>query len=92
VRPVVASAFDDAGQLIVDGESGYLFRPGSTEDLRRALRRAYSERAQWAAMGARARKAVMERHNGAAGVQQMIAEIEPILGAKYGMAYPTGRS
>jgi glycosyltransferase involved in cell wall biosynthesis len=91
-RPVVASAFDDAQQLIVDGESGYLFTPGSKEDLKRALRRAYCERERWAAMGARARKAVLERHNWAARVRQMITEIEPILEAKYGMAYPAGRS
>jgi glycosyltransferase involved in cell wall biosynthesis len=90
-RPVVASAFDDAGQLIVEGSTGYLFEAGSKQDLKRALRLAHSGRNQWAAMGARLRSAVLDQHSWTARIRQMIGEIEAIVQEKYGAPYPGRR-
>lgn len=88
-KPVIASAFADAKQLIREGETGYLFEPGSVEDLKRALRRAYAERETWHKMGQTARGEIVAKHTWEARVSEMISKIEAILGAKYGTPYPS---
>ena len=90
-KPVVASAFGDAGRVVKDGEIGYLFEPGNVEDLKRALRRAHAERAMWPELGAWARELVVDQHSWEARVREMISRVEPILEARYGTPYPGGR-
>lgn len=88
-KPVVASAFTDAKRMVREGETGYLFEPGSLEDLKRALRKAYREQEAWSDMGRQARTEVVTKHSWEARVQDMIPQIEKILEAKYGTPYPT---
>lgn len=90
-KPVVASAFTDAKQLVREGETGYTFEPGNLEDLKRALRQAYREQAAWPQMGQKARAEMIAKHSWEARVRDMIPKIEMILEAKYGTSYPARR-
>jgi len=90
-KPVVASAFEEARRLVREGETGYLFEPGSLEDLKRALRKALAEREAWPRMGEHARREVVAHHSWEARVKDMVRQIESILEGKYGTAYPAGR-
>ena len=78
-RPVVASAYADAQQIIVQGQNGYLFEPGSKDDLKRALHLAYQDQARWQEMGKSARERVLEYASWKTRVQTMILGIERIL-------------
>ncbi len=78
-KPVVASAYDDAREITgVDG-TGFLFAPGYTNDLERALEEAYAARGSLLRAGALARNEIVRRHGWQARVARMIPEIEGIL-------------
>jgi len=68
-KPFVAAAHADAEGLVADGARGYLFAPGNLEDLKRALRQAFAERASWPAYGAPTRAAIIEKHSWEARVR-----------------------
>lgn len=78
-RPIVASAFDDARKLTEGTGAGFLFAPGDTDDLERALAEAYSARHSVAEAGARAREEVVREHSWRARIEVMIPQIEEIL-------------
>lgn len=90
-KPVVAAAYDDAKRLLGQDERGFLFEPGSLDDLVRALRKAIAYRERWQAMGEEGRRLVEREHSWESRVRQMICELEAILESKYGAAYPTRR-
>lgn len=54
-KPVVASASGGSSELVIDGETGYLFDPASTEDLASAVARFFGGEGDAAAMGNAAR-------------------------------------
>jgi len=60
-RPVVASRLGPLPELVVEGETGLLFRPGDAEDLARCLRRLLDDAALARRLGAAARRAVEAR-------------------------------
>ena len=62
-KPIISSAVADAVDLVVNGETGYLFDAGSTDGLSQALRRAYVARERLPAMGARARQLIEQGHS-----------------------------
>ena len=62
-KPTVASAFDDAKSLIVDGKSGFLFEPGDVTDLERALVAAHESRERLPELGRTARQTIAEHHS-----------------------------
>jgi glycosyltransferase involved in cell wall biosynthesis len=76
---------------IREGDTGYLFEPGDKEDLKRALRAAYSQRQRWPEMGRLARKDAVEKHSWDERVRRMISQIEPILERSLGTPYPARR-
>ena len=78
-KPVIASAFEDAQQVLQEGKTGFLFEPGNHKDLKRALTQAYQSREQLPAMGQEARKLVLAKHSWVARVSTMIEAIESIL-------------
>ncbi len=90
-RPLIASDFEDARSLILEGHTGYLFAPGDREDLKRALRRANSQREEWDEMGARARKLVEGQHSWEVRVRELIRQVEPILEKKHAAHRPSRR-
>lgn len=81
-KPVVASAFDDARKLVEGKNTGFLFTPGDLEDLKRALREAYSSRSSIKEMGRLAREEIVQNHSWESRVREMIPQIEEILGRK----------
>jgi glycosyltransferase involved in cell wall biosynthesis len=67
-KPVVASRIGGIPELVVDGETGFLFEPGNVEELRQHVTRLMSDSALRAQMGAAARKRVetqfsIDKHN-----------------------------
>ena len=50
-KPVIASAFEDARRVIVDGRTGYLFSPGDLSALRECLQTAFRQKEKWPEMG-----------------------------------------
>lgn len=78
-KPVVASAFEDAQRMLHQGKIGFLFEPGSKEDIKRALTLAYQSQEQLPVMGQQARELVVAHHSWVARVKNMIAGLEQIL-------------
>ena len=78
-KPIVATAYDDARSLVRDTEAGFLFEPGDTEDLKRALREAYRSRGTFEEAGRKAREEVLRRHSWEARLATMIPKVEEII-------------
>lgn len=87
-KPVIAADYSETRSLLGENGLGYLFTPGSVDDLVRVLRKAYGEREWWPSMGEAARHFVVQNHSWEARVQQMVTQIEDILISRYGSAYP----
>lgn len=62
-RPVVGTPVGGIPELIRDGETGWLARTTDVADITEALERAWLDRARWSAMGASARKFVIENNS-----------------------------
>ena len=78
-KPIIATAYDDARNLARDTNAGFLFEPGNTEDLQRALREAYAAREGFPETSRRAREEVLRRHSWEARLREAIPKIEEIL-------------
>lgn len=59
--PCVLSNISGAGEMIVEGENGYLYPPGNVSELERLLRNLIENGAETTAMGKRARQLACER-------------------------------
>lgn len=82
-RPVVASDFDDARSTVGESESGYLFSPGSVEDLTGILLKAFAECDSWPEMGQRARTHIVNHHSWTARVEYMLSEVRRLEALKH---------
>jgi len=78
-KPVIASAFEDARRVIVDGRTGYLFSPGDLSALRDSLQTAFKEKEKWPEMGWLARNEIERSCSWTERVRSMIPSIEGIL-------------
>jgi glycosyltransferase involved in cell wall biosynthesis len=87
-KPVVASLFEEAKRVVVEGETGFLFDGGSLESLKSALRRAYAARKGWAAMGQKGRQVVLASCSWEARVRDLSARVKEILGGRYEKNFP----
>jgi glycosyltransferase involved in cell wall biosynthesis len=77
-KPVLSSSVADARQLVVNGETGFLFDAGSTDGLANALRRAYAAHARLPAMGAAARQLVERGHSWTARCETIVASAHTV--------------
>ena len=82
-KPVVASDFADARQLVREGKTGFLFTPNEKDDLKRALSEAYRYRATLHDMGSWARQEVVTHHSWTARGKQLVDGIELILAKQF---------
>lgn len=78
-KPVLSSAVADARQLVVPGETGFLFTSGDVGGLRTALARAYEARDDLPAMGERGRQVVEEGHSWTARCRTIIECAEQVV-------------
>lgn len=82
-KAVIASdSFEDAGVLIREGETGFLFKSEDKESLKHTLRKAYHCQPQWQTMGQRARQEVLTRHSWTTRVSRMIIDSQTVLERK----------
>jgi glycosyltransferase involved in cell wall biosynthesis len=59
-RPVVATDVGDLGQVVIDGETGFLVPPGDLEALSDALERVIADPGLAESLGAAARRRLLE--------------------------------
>jgi glycosyltransferase involved in cell wall biosynthesis len=83
-KPALASAYDDASQVVRPGETGYLFEPRNETSLRMMLRKAYDERDVWPRMGEAARQLVTREHSWDARIRQLVDGVEARLRERRG--------
>jgi glycosyltransferase involved in cell wall biosynthesis len=81
-KPIVASAFADARMAIRGGETGFLFRGGDKDDLKRALTDAYRAQEKLSEMGRKARQDAVDLHSWTARIRALIPEVERIRGGR----------
>ena len=81
-KPVLASAYEDAGRTIVHGNTGYFFAGEDHVSLTSALRDAWVGRASLLAMGHRARDHVVSTCTWEHRVRTMIPRIREVLAAR----------
>lgn len=80
-RPAIATCVGGIPELVRPGENGWLVPAGSAEELARAMREAVTApEEQLRRMGERGRQLVLERHDLAAGVGELAALFERVLG------------
>jgi glycosyltransferase involved in cell wall biosynthesis len=84
-KPVVASAFEDAKRLVVEGETGFLFEPNDKNSLKQALIKAFSAQNKLQEMGIKARQQIELNHSWTNRVQVLIQESDRILKEKKAM-------
>ena len=81
-KPVVASAFEDAQRLIVEGETGFLFQPSEKNSLKKSLIKAFVSQNLFCEMGNKARQEIEANHSWTNRVQVLIQESDRILTKK----------
>jgi glycosyltransferase involved in cell wall biosynthesis len=75
-RAVVASKLGQMADVVADGRSGLLARPGDEADLARAISRLASDQALRCRLGAAARAAVLARHTWRHHVDGILGKLE----------------
>lgn len=78
-KPVIASAFEDARNLIYDGVTGFLYEPGDKKELKMAILRASEEAEKLPAMGQKSREIILKNHSWNARVETMFNQISDLL-------------
>jgi len=62
-KPAIGARIGGIPELVMDGETGYTFRPGSAQDLRASIQRLMQDPRRAAEMGRAARRLVERRNN-----------------------------
>ena len=78
--PIVATRIGAIAEIVEDGESGYLVRPQSTDELADRLMTLLGDPARCAHFGARGRQRVRERYSWSETGRRIAAHIERIAG------------
>jgi glycosyltransferase involved in cell wall biosynthesis len=90
-RAVVASAIGQVAEIITDGETGLLVRPGDAGALAAALARLADDSLLRARLGAAARAEAVRRHGHEARVAGLLQAFQQTLGLPHGqLDQPTG--
>jgi glycosyltransferase involved in cell wall biosynthesis len=75
-RPVVATAVGGTPELVVDGETGILVRPGDVDGLARALGELLADRDRAARLGEAGRRRALERFSAATAARRVLTLVE----------------
>jgi glycosyltransferase involved in cell wall biosynthesis len=90
--PVVAARVGGPAELVEDGVTGLLFRPGDAADLADRIRWANAHPDEMAAMGTRARSAFETRYSAAANYAALLEVYDQALAHRRGRARGTAAS
>ena len=71
-KGIIASDLDQIGEILVDGETGLLVKPGDSADLVKAIRRMCDDPELNARLGAAARAEALEKHTWKAHVARIL--------------------
>lgn len=71
-KGIIASDLDQIGEILVDGETGLLVKPGDSADLVKAIRRMCDDPELNARLGASARAEALEKHTWKANVARIL--------------------
>jgi glycosyltransferase involved in cell wall biosynthesis len=82
-RPVVATDVGGAREAVVEGETGYLVRPGDDEALAARIVSLLGEPERARAMGARGRQVIEEKFSGDAQLERTLELYESLLTKAY---------
>jgi glycosyltransferase involved in cell wall biosynthesis len=80
-KPLLASDFADARQLIDGRDTGFLFAADQPDSLKAALRRVHADRHRLPLMGRAARALVAAEHTWQARAEAMIESLDSLLAA-----------
>lgn len=75
-KPIIATAFEDAKEILKHNEVGYLFEPGSLKSLIQTLEEAFNQQDRWNTFGLNARSLVEKNHSWESRVAYLIKIIE----------------
>lgn len=78
--PVIASRIGAVEELVIDGETGLLFTPGDSEELRQKLDWLWKRPREITRMGTRARKEFEEKYTPEANYKQLMGIYQQVLG------------
>jgi glycosyltransferase involved in cell wall biosynthesis len=84
--PVIASRLGSLSELIDDGVTGLLVRPGDSAALSRAIRWSVDHRDEMQTMGLAARQRYLERYRGSSHLTGLIGVYESAIGRRAGKA------
>lgn len=82
-KPVIASDFNDARELIKGKGTGFLFNPGDLDNLKKVLREAYIKSNELPNMGKLSRENIIKNHSWVARMETMIPLVENIIRRNY---------
>jgi glycosyltransferase involved in cell wall biosynthesis len=77
--PVLASRLGSMQEIVQDGYSGLLFRPGDAEDLARIVSRAWEQPAYMRRLGEQAREEYESKYTAAANYQRLIEIYQQVI-------------
>lgn len=88
-KPVVGARIGQVAELIDDGKTGLLYRPGDASDLARCLRAIFAMPDRGARMGIAAREQVAERHTWERNAERIVALARSLAGSREVLTWST---
>jgi len=74
-KPVIASSYDDANNVIRNGSTGFLFNPGDSKTLKKVILQAHNQRDRWDKMSEQARSLIIQHHSWERRAESLASEI-----------------
>lgn len=75
-RPIVASALDQIGEVLSDGQTAVMVRPGDAADLARGIRQVVEDREFGARLGRAAREEALRKYTWTRHVQEILSSLQ----------------
>jgi len=78
-KPILATSYGETKRLVTDGENGYLFNENDKENLKKAIKKLYSDKDLRILMGLKSRNLVLSNHSWQIRVKSILSNIEDVL-------------
>jgi glycosyltransferase involved in cell wall biosynthesis len=86
--PVLASRLGSMQEIVQDGYSGLLFRPGDADDIARVVARAWEQPAHMRRLGEQARKEYEAKYTAAANYRRLMEIYQQVIAERIAAAEP----